>query len=317
MKSPYYRDLAPLLDPFDLARRGGWAGVFGRKAPLELEIGFGNGLVLADKSLKRPERDFVGLEVAWASVKRALRRLNDPPRPNAAVMIMEARLALSYFFQPGELDDIWALFPIPWPKESQARKRLFSRSFLDLAASRLKGAGAFHLTTDSEILAEWTMEQARDSALDLTLTLQGPSLGSKYETKWLAGGQREFFHLSGPKKFQPPIKEPLKYPMQAYYFSNFNPRTYAPRNLSGPIAVKFKEFIYDPVRFEGLSRVLVAEGPLVQDCYLRLARTEDGRWKLAAAQPARLLPTAGLARALELAYEAALASAAAGGRTEA
>jgi hypothetical protein len=67
------------------------------------------------------------------------------------------------------------------------------------------------------------------------------------------------------------------------------------------LVVRFKEFIYDPSRGEGLLRALVVEGHLTQDFYIRLRREPDGRWKISPAAPARLFPTRGLARALELA----------------
>ncbi|MDR0881334.1 MAG: hypothetical protein LBP55_02145 [Candidatus Adiutrix sp.] len=299
----YYRSLSPLVKAVDLARPLDWPALFGRPAPLELEIGFGNGEYLHRVSQERPERDFVGVEIAWASIKRALRRLAAPPRPNVRVMQMKAETALERCFAPGSLAVIRSLFPIPWPDERQERKRLFQRSFLDLAASRLAPGGLFQLVTDSPELADWVMAQAAGSSLGLTLAERPAGLDTKYERKWQGGGRRVFFHLSGPKTGPVTVAAPREVTMQAYYSDQLNPETFSPEGCAGDMVVKFREFIYDRDRGQGLLRALVVEGPLTQDFYIRVSR-EGGRWKLSPAIASQLFPTQGVARALELAAAA-------------
>jgi len=296
----YYRSLEPLLKPEHLPRPADWAGIFGREAPLELEIGFGNGEFLHRQSLAEPDRDFVGVEIAWASAKRALRRLAAPPRPNVRVMLMKGEAALYYCFAPESLDVVRSLFPIPWPDERQERKRLFQRAFLDLAANRLKPEGRFYLVTDSPVLADWTLDQAEGSGLAFTLEERRAELNTKYERKWQGGGQRDFFHLSGRKVGHPQIAVPEDADMQAYYRDHLNPDTFAPQGCAGDVVVKFKEFLFDRERQQGLLRTFVVEGALTQDFFLRLTR-EGQRWKISPAIASQLMPTQGVARALELA----------------
>ena len=296
----YYRSLEPLIKAVDHPRPLDWAGIFGRVAPLELEIGFGNGEFMHRQSLEEPGRDFVGVEVAWASLKRALRRLAAPPRANVRVMLMKGETALARAFAPESLDLIRALFPIPWPDERQEKRRLFKRDFLNLAASRLKEDGRFILVTDSPELAEWTMEQSRGSALDFTLEERSAEMNTKYERKWQGGGQRDFFHLSGRKAAAPQISPPEEADMQAYYRDDFNPETFNPQGCAGEIVVKFKEFVFDRERAQGLLRAFVVEGPLTQEFFINI-RPEGGRWKFSPAIASQLYPTLGVARALELA----------------
>ncbi|MDR1045437.1 MAG: hypothetical protein LBP33_10025 [Candidatus Adiutrix sp.] len=296
----YYRSLEPLIKPVDHPRPLDWAEIFGRRAPLELEIGFGNGEFLHSQSLARPERDYVGVEIAWASAKRALRRLAGPPRPNARVMIMKAESALARCFAPESLSVIRSLFPIPWPDERQEKRRLFQRAFLDLAASRLTPDGLFSLVTDSPELAGWTMEQAGSSALALTMEERPPEMNTKYERKWQGGGRRNFYHLQGRKTARPPISVPEEPPMQACYREDFDPRNYQPRGCADQVVVKFKEFVFDPLNKQGLLRSFVLEGPLTQEFFIRIS-FENGRWKFSPAIASQLFPTHGLARALELA----------------
>ncbi len=298
----YYRDLTPLIKPCALARPLNWAEIFGRQAPLELEIGFGNGEYINRLSLEYPETDFVGVELAWESTKRALRRLARPPRPNVRLMLLKAEVALDYCFAPESLSVIRALFPVPWPDERQARKRLFQRSFLDLAASRLKPDGRFLMVTDSPELADWTEAEAQDSALKLELTRRPPELDTKYERKWQIGGQRDFFRLEGGRRGGPIIyPQAAEAQMQAQYRDQFNPESFAPEGCTEDgLVVRFREFIFDAARGEGLLRAFTVEGSLTQDFYIRVKK--DGqRWKFSAAIASELFPTRAVARAVQLA----------------
>ena len=300
--SPYYRSLAPLVQPESHPRPLDWPGLFGRTAPLELEIGFGNGEYLSRRSLAKPERDFVGLEVAWSSVKRALRRLAAPPRPNVKLVMEKAQVALDLFFAAESISVCRLLFPLPWPNPKQAWQRLCQSDFLNLAADRLAADGLFIMVTDSRELADWVLEQAQNSALDLDLTERPPELDTKYERKWQGTGQRAFYRLAGGKtagQARPTYEE---IDVRAYYRLEFSPAGFRPADeATEETVIRFKEFIYDSGRAEGLLRTLIIEGHLTQDFYIRLRREPDGRWKISPAAPARLFPTRGLTRALELA----------------
>lgn len=296
----YYRSLAPLLKGTDYPSPVDWAAVFGRSAPLELEIGFGNGEYLNKLSLERPEHDFIGLEVAWSSLKRALRRLADPPRPNARVLLLDGRTGLSRLFAPRSLAVIRSLFPMPWTAEGQAHRRLFQRGFLNLAASRLRDDGLFIMVTDSLELARWTMAQAEATPLALALAEAGAGCDTKYERKWQEGGQHVFYHLTGRKVFHPPVAETEDTPLQSYLTDHFDPHAYAPQGCADDVVVKFKDFLFDEAKGEGLLRAFVLEGSLTQEFFIKIAR-DGGRWKFSPAIPSQLFPTRGVGRALELA----------------
>jgi tRNA (guanine-N7-)-methyltransferase len=298
----FYRSLAPMARPSALAAAfGGWAGVFGRQAPLDLEIGFGNGERLHRQSLAEPGRDLVGVELAWNSVKRALRRLAAPPRPNVRLLWLPAEPALRLLFAPESLSRVVCLFPVPWPNERQSRKRLFSRPFLDLLANRLAPDGTLHLVTDHEGLARWIMAEAEGSAMELSLSGSPAAMGTKYERKWLSGGQNAFHHIRGAKKAHPPGPPPGTPDMPPRYSSSINPLDYRPEGRSGAPAVVFGELVYDEPKGEGLLQAKVVEDQFVQEFHIRLTRLADGRFKVAPALPAQILPTAAVALALDLA----------------
>ncbi|KXS55816.1 MAG: hypothetical protein AMR96_06290 [Candidatus Adiutrix intracellularis] len=299
----YYRSLEPLLKPVDYPQPLPWAEIFGRQAPLELEIGFGNGEYLNRASLMIPDHNFVGLEVAWASLKRALRRLATPPsHNNVKVILTRAEVALERFFLPESLTVLRTLFPRPWPAERQAGRRIFERDFLNLVADRLESSGRFSLVTDSRKLADWVLAQAQGSALTLELAERPAELNTKYERKWQGGGQQQFYHLTGYKNERAGRLEPIKETkMQAFYRDYLDPTTFSPRGCVEAVVVRFREFIFDPHRAEGLLRVFVIEDHLTQDFFIRLRQEPEGRWKVSPAVPGQVFPTIGVARALELA----------------
>ncbi|MDR1080829.1 MAG: hypothetical protein LBQ79_07660 [Deltaproteobacteria bacterium] len=298
----YYRSLAPLLPAVLLNTRPSWKGIFGRDAPMDLEIGFGNGEFLNRKSLLEPGRDFVGLEISWPSVKRALRRLGNPPRTNARLICLPAGPALSLYFPEKSISVARALFPVPWPKEKHAKKRLFSRRFMDLLASRLVDGGAFRMVTDDPVLARWTLEESLDSALPLALEEREESLDTKYGRKWETRGARAFYYMEGVKAFHPDIPDRGTNPgMQPTFMDALDPETYSPGGISGETAVVFREFVWDPRRAEGLLNVKVVEGDFIQEFFIRMRRDPDGRYRLYPALAHQVFPTEGVRKALELA----------------
>ncbi|MDR1608394.1 MAG: hypothetical protein LBT38_08325 [Deltaproteobacteria bacterium] len=297
----YYRSLGPLLDRQTLSEEPNWPALFGRLAPMELEIGFGNGEALNKASMAGPETDFVGLEIVWASIKRALRRLAQPPRTNVRLVMLPARPALKLLFAPQSLKAIRAFFPVPWPRENHEGKRLFDRDFLNLAADRLKSSGLFELVTDNRILADWVMEQAKNSHLSLRATEIPAQFDTKYGRKWRDQGQDTYFHLLGGPKGQPQTLTEGLITMRPTFLASLDPLNYRPEGQTGPLTVVFEDFFFDAKRQEALLLTKVVEEKFVQRFYIRIVQLPEGRWKLFPAILGQTLPTAGAQLALELA----------------
>ncbi|MDR1035425.1 MAG: hypothetical protein LBT40_02270 [Deltaproteobacteria bacterium] len=300
----YYRSLAPLLPATVLNPGPSWKAIFGREAPMDLEIGFGNGEFLSRQSLAEPGRDFVGLEISWPSVKRALRRIGKPPRSNVRLVCLPAGPALSLYFPEESVSVARALFPVPWPKEKHAKKRLFSRKFLDLLASRLVPHGAFHMVTDDPVLARWTVEQSLGSALPLALEEREEALDTKYGRKWETRGARIFYYLEGVKARHPEVPRRGTEAMQPTFLDTLDPQTFSPAGISGETAVVFRDFVWDPLRETGFLSTKVVEGDFIQEFFIRLRRDPDGRYRLYPALAHQVFPTEGVRKALELAASA-------------
>lgn len=124
--------------------------VFGREAPIILEIGFGNGETLTRMADETPDRDFVGIEVHRPGVGHLLLQLKERGLENVRVYCADAVEILVHNVADASLAGINVFFPDPWPKKRHHKRRLINPEFIQLAAWKLKRGGLFHAATDWE-----------------------------------------------------------------------------------------------------------------------------------------------------------------------
>ena len=131
-----------------------FAALFGRRAPLVMEIGFGNGEALARASELDPARDFIGVEVHGPGVGHLLNALAARDEGNVRIFRHDAVEVLAHDIAPGALSEVRIWFPDPWPKKRHHKRRLIQPDFLALLASRMTANGLLHLATDWQPYAE-------------------------------------------------------------------------------------------------------------------------------------------------------------------
>ncbi len=140
-----------LLPRFGLAWTGqpiDFAAVFGRTAPVVVEIGFGMGDETARVAAARPDVDFVGIEVHLPGVGNLLKHIDADDLTNVRVVRHDAVEVLTQMVAPASLAALHIWFPDPWPKKRHHKRRLIQPAFVALAASRLAPGGYLHLATD-------------------------------------------------------------------------------------------------------------------------------------------------------------------------
>ena len=131
-----------------------FAALFGRHAPLVMEIGFGNGEALAWSSAQDTARDFIGVEVHGPGVGRLLNALAERDATNVRVYRHDAVEVLTQDLAPGTLSEVRIWFPDPWPKKRHHKRRLIQPDFVALLATRVAAGGLLHLATDWQPYAE-------------------------------------------------------------------------------------------------------------------------------------------------------------------
>jgi tRNA (guanine-N7-)-methyltransferase len=128
--------------------------VFGREAPLVLEIGSGMGEATAAMAQADPDRDVLAVEVHTPGLGNLLRLIEAAALTNVRVLEADAREVLRDLLAPASLDEVRVFFPDPWPKARHVKRRLVTSSFVDLVADRLRPGGRLHVATDWASYAE-------------------------------------------------------------------------------------------------------------------------------------------------------------------
>jgi len=193
-----------VIDLFHLQRPISWAEVFGREAPLELEIGFGRGDFLLQRSRERPDINLIGLEVSSLCVLKAWKRLLRERISNVRIAKAESASALFYFFPPRSIARSWALFPEPWPKSRHEKRRLLSADFFRVLAARTLDGGELLVATDWPDYRDWIIAEALSSGAFSLEAVDWPVPVTKYHEKWRAEG-RDIYSLLFVKKDHPDV----------------------------------------------------------------------------------------------------------------
>jgi tRNA (guanine-N7-)-methyltransferase len=128
--------------------------VFGRKAPVVLEIGSGMGETTAEMANTHPEADFIAVEVHGPGVGSLLNAIEKNQRTNVRVVRHDALEVLEHMIPDGALAAIHLFFPDPWPKKRHHKRRLVQPEFATLAARKLAPGGTLHAATDLPDYAE-------------------------------------------------------------------------------------------------------------------------------------------------------------------
>lgn len=135
------------LDPVEL---------FGRSAPLTLEIGSGTGEQIVAAAAAHPDRDYLALEVWVPGIAKLVSKAVEAGVDNIRVLEVDAAQALPFLLADASLDEVWTFFPDPWRKARHHKRRLVSDEFAREVARVLRDGGVWRLATDWDNYA-WQM----------------------------------------------------------------------------------------------------------------------------------------------------------------
>ena len=177
--------------PLDLAR------VFGRRAPVVLEIGCGMGETTAAIAKAHPERDFLGVEVHGPGVGAILNRIDLGGLTNLRVVQHDAVEVVDTMIAEASLAGVHVYFPDPWPKKRHHKRRLLKSAFVNALARRLAPGGYLHAATDwapyaEEILAAFASEPLLANTAQRFAPRPSWRPQTKFETRGLKLGHEVF-----------------------------------------------------------------------------------------------------------------------------
>lgn len=161
--------------------------IFGRSAPLIVEIGFGNGELLASMAADNPDKNFIGIEVHEPGVGHCLLRLHELSLTNVRLICHDAIDVLNQQIPDRTLQGVNLFFPDPWPKKRQHKRRIVQTDFVSLLSRKIEAGGHFHTATDWTNYAEHI-----DATLSANPAFRATQAGSskRPETKFECRGKR-------------------------------------------------------------------------------------------------------------------------------
>jgi tRNA (guanine-N7-)-methyltransferase len=165
--------------------------IFGRSAPLVVEIGSGMGETTAEIASANPQTDFIAIEVHGPGVGSLLKRIEAAAIANLRVIRHDAVEVLERMIPDGSLAGIHLFFPDPWPKKRHHKRRLVQPGFAALAARKLERGGYFHAATDWPDYAEQIERVLRAEAMLEPAALESRSRPTtKFERRGVGLGHR-------------------------------------------------------------------------------------------------------------------------------
>lgn len=124
--------------------------LFGRAAPLEVEVGSGKGLFLRTAAAQRPDVDFLGIEVARKYAQAAAAALAKRGLGNATVVAGDALRVFAELLPDASLAAVHVYFPDPWWKKRHRKRRVMCETLLRDVQRTLLPGGLLHFWTDVE-----------------------------------------------------------------------------------------------------------------------------------------------------------------------
>ena len=168
-----------------------WAAVFGRVAPVEVEIGSGRGRFLTDEAAARPATCFLGAEIEVEYTRIAQARADRLGLANVRFARLDGKEFVARRVPPASLAALHVFFPDPWPKKRHAKRRLFEPGFVRTASLALVAGGLLRVATDNLPYFEAIREglDAEPSLEKVPGSETGWFAGTDYERKYEKAGR--------------------------------------------------------------------------------------------------------------------------------
>ncbi|HET9857330.1 MAG TPA: tRNA (guanosine(46)-N7)-methyltransferase TrmB [Chthoniobacterales bacterium] len=161
--------------------------IFGRVAPLQVDLGCGDGSFLCELAQLHPDKDFLGIDRLVGRVAKACRKA--AAVENVRILNVESSYAVGYLLPEGSVETFYLLFPDPWPKRRHHRRRIVTPDFLDSIHRALEDGGSLRVATDQLDYFEQICGIARDHSRFAMVDVEDADLPlSKFERRFNAAG---------------------------------------------------------------------------------------------------------------------------------
>ena len=129
--------------------------IFPEKTKVIMEIGSGMGEATAQIAKANPQVGYVAVEMHSPGLAALLILINQMELENIKLIREDATYLLANHIPDNSVDGIHLLFPDPWPKNRQHKRRMVQSEFIEMVGRKLKPGGFIHIATDWQPYADW------------------------------------------------------------------------------------------------------------------------------------------------------------------
>jgi tRNA (guanine-N7-)-methyltransferase len=112
------------------------------------EVGSGHGHFLVEYAQAFPAKFCVGVDIIGDRLRRSGKKLARAGLANCHFVQAEAREFFDALPAGVTLQEVWVLFPDPWPKKRHHKNRILQAAFLEALAARAGEGTRLHFRTD-------------------------------------------------------------------------------------------------------------------------------------------------------------------------
>ncbi len=163
--------------------------LFGRAAPLEIEIGAGRGDFIIGRAAAMPERNFLAVELSAPLVRLLAARAARAGLHNLRIARMDARPLVNLFLPDECVSAYHVYFPDPWPKARHAKHRLFSPWFVANLIRTMTAGASLYVATDVPEYAELIFSMAEAQGLRPTGESVAGIVATGFARRFIAQGR--------------------------------------------------------------------------------------------------------------------------------
>jgi tRNA (guanine-N7-)-methyltransferase len=166
--------------------------IFPEKTKVIMEIGSGMGEATAQIAKANPQVGYVAVEMHSPGLAALLILINQMELENIRLIREDATYLLANHIPDNSLDGIHLLFPDPWPKNRQHKRRIVQSEFIEMVGRKLKPGGFIHIATDWQPYADWIKVRFDQSDTFSGGVVERPSwrVLSKFEGQGLRKGHQ-------------------------------------------------------------------------------------------------------------------------------
>ena len=113
-----------------------------------LDIGSGNGESTLELAKKFKNKLIIASDVFEAGNINLSKQLNNHDITNVKIFDKNVLIFIDKFINKVFLDEVWILFPDPWPKKKHYKRRIINEDFLNLANRKIAKDGFIKIATD-------------------------------------------------------------------------------------------------------------------------------------------------------------------------